>query len=97
MLSSHDAEACITGLAKVMSLNATPMDWGKKHEAWMSHPSTTKRLNVLATLGGLADDDVQRLLRDYSGDEVEKYPLPNLTKANAKNQPVPQTAQTTSV
>lgn len=60
-----DPEAQITGLLKISRLNFMPIRWGKTSEGWLTHPSTVKRAERIAALGGLAPERLQQILQQY--------------------------------
>lgn len=60
-----DAEAQITGLLKVNRLNLMPIRWGKASESWLTHPSTVRRVQSIATVGGLAPERLEAILDEY--------------------------------
>ena len=65
-----DAEALITGLARLTRLNTMPLDWGRLGESLLTHPSTRRRALVIGARAGLAGDRIETLLRsDLPQDE----------------------------
>jgi Zn-dependent protease with chaperone function len=63
-----DPEAQITGLLKISRLNFMPIRWGKTSEGWLTHPSTVKRAERIAALGGLAPERLQQILQQYEAE-----------------------------
>jgi Zn-dependent protease with chaperone function len=61
-----DPEAQITGLLKVSRLNRTPIHWGKAAETWLTHPSTVRRAERMAAVGGLPSTRLQEILAQYA-------------------------------
>ena len=59
-----DAEALITGLARLTRLNTMPMDWGRVNESLLTHPSTRRRAQVIGARAGMSPDRVEALLRN---------------------------------
>ena len=60
-----DPEAVITGLLKLGYLNLLPMQWGRLTGSLLTHPSTLKRVQRVATLGQVPADRLQQLLVDH--------------------------------
>jgi Zn-dependent protease with chaperone function len=56
-----DAEALITGLIKLSRLNLVPLAWGRLDQAWLTHPSTSLRLQRLARENGISRERLQQL------------------------------------
>ena len=70
-----DPEAQITGLLKISRLNFMPIRWGKTSEGWLTHPSTVKRAERIAALGGLAPERLQQILQQYEAESASRAPL----------------------
>jgi Zn-dependent protease with chaperone function len=71
-----DAEAMITGLAKISRLNVMPIHWGKVDEKLQTHPSTLGRIEQLARLGGVPEARIPELLRESAEPPAEVYSIP---------------------
>ncbi len=69
-----DPEAMTTALVKLARLNLLPIHWGKWSEGWLTHPSTLRRAQAIARLGGIPPERVQQLLSAPATDG-EHYPL----------------------
>jgi len=72
---ARDPEAAITGLLKISRLNFMPIRWGKTSESWLTHPSTVKRTQRIAALGGLAPERLQQILQDYDAASSSSAPF----------------------
>jgi len=70
-----DPEAAITGLLKISRLNFMPIRWGKTSEGWLTHPSTVKRVERIAALGGLAPERLQQILGEYDAASSRPEPI----------------------
>ena len=71
-----DAEALITGLAKITALNLMPLQWGKWDERFLTHPSTLRRVQSIAQQSGISPERLQEIL-ESSSSEGERYALPS--------------------
>jgi len=71
-----DAEAMITGLARVSRLNTMPIHWGKLDEKMLTHPSTLRRMAHLARVGGISEARIPELLRQSVVPPTDVYPIP---------------------
>jgi Zn-dependent protease with chaperone function len=60
-----DAEAQITGILKITRLSLMPIRWGKATEAWVTHPSTVRRVHRMAKAGALPEGRLQEILWQY--------------------------------
>jgi len=69
-----DPEAMTSALVKLSRLNLLPIHWGKWSEGWLTHPSTLRRAQAIARLGGMPLERVQQLLSAPATDG-EHYPL----------------------
>jgi Zn-dependent protease with chaperone function len=58
-----DPEAMISALARLNHLNHVPLEWGSWSERWLTHPSTRRRAEAIARIGGIAPGRVAELLR----------------------------------
>lgn len=79
-----DAEAMITGLARVSRLNTTPIHWGKLDEKILTHPSTLRRMKHLAQLGGMSEACVPELLNQSLAPPTDTYPVPATARPSGK-------------
>jgi Zn-dependent protease with chaperone function len=79
-----DAEAMITGLAKVSRLNTMPIHWGKFDERMLTHPSTLKRMVRLARTGGIAEARIPELLKMSLAAPTDVYPVPSTALTSGK-------------
>lgn len=59
-----DPEAYLRAQIKLSRLNLHPLEWGKRQEAWMTHPSTMRRLRDVAAFAGVSDARLGELLRE---------------------------------
>lgn len=71
-----DAEAMITGLARVSRLNTMPMQWGKFDEKMLTHPSTLRRMAQLARAGNISEARIPELLSQTVAPPTDVYPIP---------------------
>lgn len=71
-----DAEAMITGLARVTRLNTMPINWGKLDEKMLTHPSTLRRIAQLARAGGIPEEHVPELLGQAAAPPTDVYSIP---------------------
>jgi Zn-dependent protease with chaperone function len=71
-----DAEAMITGLARLSRLNTMPIHWGKLDEKMLTHPSTLRRMAHLARVGGISEARVPELLSQSVVPPTDVYPVP---------------------
>lgn len=70
-----DPEAMITALARVTRLSYFPLQWGKWSERGLTHPSTTRRAQRLATAAGIPPERLPQLLELTSAEPEECYPI----------------------
>ncbi len=61
-----DAEAAITALLKLNRLNLMPVQWGKVSGAWLTHPTTLRRIECIAEQGGVAPERLRQILDQHS-------------------------------
>ncbi len=66
-----NAEAQITGLLKVNRLNFVPIQWGKVTESWVTHPSTMRRVERMAAVGGLPPERLEQILAQYKSESLQ--------------------------
>ena len=71
-----DAEAMITGLAKLSLLNTMPLHWGKVDEKLLTHPSTLRRIKKLAREGGIPEERIPELLSQAKLPPADVYLIP---------------------
>lgn len=85
----QDPEALITSLWRLNQLNLMPAEWDKFTENFLTHPSTARRVQLIAAEGKLPPEHIAALLRTSRTDE-DHYPLPtNLQQAiDAGEQPI---------
>jgi Zn-dependent protease with chaperone function len=79
-----DAQALITGLARVSRLNTMPIEWGKLDEKMLTHPSTMRRMKNLAHLEGLSEALIPDLLRSSAEPPTDTYPVPPAAQLSGK-------------
>lgn len=79
-----DAEAMITGLAKISRLNTMPIHWGKVNDKLLTHPSTFRRIEKLARLGAIPAARIPRLLEDSVAPPSDAYALPSTVAPTGK-------------
>jgi hypothetical protein len=72
-----DAEAMITGLARISRLNTMPIHWGKLDEKMLTHPSTLRRMAHLARAGGIPETRIPELLSESALPPTDVYPIPD--------------------
>jgi len=73
---SGDAEAFITGQAKVYALNMLPSDWSRGAEALLTHPSSQRRIEAAAKQAGISAERLDDLLQNPPEDVSERYEIP---------------------
>lgn len=71
----NNPEAMITGLVKLMHLNQMPLQWGKWEERFLTHPSTVRRAEAIATTHHIPAERLQVILKTLPGEETH-YSLP---------------------
>jgi Zn-dependent protease with chaperone function len=73
---TEDAEAMITGLARISRLNTMPMHWGKFDEKMLTHPSTLRRLAHLARAADIPEVHIPELLSQTLAPPTDVYAIP---------------------
>lgn len=71
-----DAEAIITGFARLSRLNTMPLHWSKFDEQMLTHPSTMRRIRRIAKLGGLHEARLPELLAQSAAPPTDVYSIP---------------------
>lgn len=71
-----DAEAIITGFARLSRLNTMPLHWGKVDEQLLTHPSTMRRIRRIAKLGGVHEARLPELLSLSALPPTNAYTIP---------------------
>jgi len=66
-----DAEAMITGLARVCHAHHLPLEWGAPVSWMLSHPSTMDRLRAIAREAHLGEARLKQLLEESERDPAE--------------------------
>jgi Zn-dependent protease with chaperone function len=79
-----DAEALITGLAKISRLNTMPIHWGKLDEKMLTHPSTLRRIRQLARAGDISEARIPELLAHSADAPTDVYPVPSTVSLSGK-------------
>ena len=69
--ATRDPEAIITGLVKISRVNLTPLQWSRRSEAMLTHPSTMRRAERIARFCGMPESHLQTLLA-----QMENAPQP---------------------
>jgi Zn-dependent protease with chaperone function len=59
---TNDPEAAMTALVKLGKLNLEPMDWGKLNGKWLTHPSVKQRVQAIARVYRITDEQVAQLM-----------------------------------
>jgi Zn-dependent protease with chaperone function len=72
---TSDGAALIAALAKISRLNMVPLHWGRGG-VMLTHPSTLRRVEQIAQLGGVPAGQVPEILADADSDP-DRYVLPN--------------------
>ena len=72
---TNDAAALIQALVRIAALNATPLDWGRRQEWLLTHPSVRRRARALAAAGHLPLGEAEALL-SAPPDDAERWTLP---------------------
>ena len=78
-----DPEAFITAQKKITALNLLPMEWSKRLEMVLSHPSSRRRIEAAARKAGIPAERVEEILRSPETEE-EHYALPSTGKQGSK-------------
>lgn len=65
---TNDPEAAITALVKLGKLNLEPMDWGKFNGKLLTHPSVQNRVQAIARLYRVTDEQVAHLMTQLDAD-----------------------------
>lgn len=60
--TTRDPEAMITGLVKISRVNLTPLQWSRRSEAMLTHPSIMRRVERIARSCGMPESHLQSLL-----------------------------------
>jgi hypothetical protein len=68
---TQDPEAVITGLLKLGRLNLLPNQWGTLTGPLLTHPSTLKRVERVASVGQVSPARLQQLLMESQGEQVQ--------------------------
>ncbi|HUW60402.1 MAG TPA: M48 family metalloprotease [Candidatus Bathyarchaeia archaeon] len=77
-----DPEAFITGLTKVYKLNFWPVQWKKRAELIMNHPSLMRRVEPVAARAGITPENLESLVeRAHTGDSYYAIPPSVLDEA----------------
>jgi Zn-dependent protease with chaperone function len=63
---TEDPEAMITALLKLSRLNLLPVQWDRATGSILTHPSTLKRVQHIATIGQVPPERLNQLLLDSS-------------------------------
>ena len=71
-----DAEAFITGLARVTRLNGMPLDWPRWVQPLMPHPPTLHRVRAIALRAAIPEARLQDLLAAPDAPPADRYPIP---------------------
>ena len=79
-----DAEAMITGLAKLSRLNTMPMRWGRIEEKMLTHPSLERRILRLARSAGIAEGRLKELLRESANPPADVYAINSTSLSPSK-------------
>ncbi len=64
-----DAESMITALLRISRLNLTPIQWGKVTGSVLTHPSTLKRVELLARVGNVTPDRLPEIIKQYQQEQ----------------------------
>jgi Zn-dependent protease with chaperone function len=59
---TRDPDAMITALVKLSRLNLTPLQWSRRSEAMLTHPSTMRRLERIALSCGMPEPHLKNLI-----------------------------------
>ncbi|HET9406755.1 MAG TPA: M48 family metalloprotease [Candidatus Sulfotelmatobacter sp.] len=94
---SGDPEATVTGLLKLARVSLMPIQWSKRTERWMTHPSMVRRVQRIAAHTDLSRQRLEEILNSFStlaestaeaNDEADRYPIPDVTE---KGRAIPST------
>ncbi len=72
---SGDAEALITGLARITRAHGMPLEWPRWVKPLMLHPSTMQRCRAAATQAGISEERLLLLLEASSIPSEGHYPV----------------------
>ncbi len=70
---SGDPEALISGLARISYAHGMPLEWGAPVCWLVGHPSTEKRIQMIAAAGGVPGSRVAQLLDESRGEASDPY------------------------
>lgn len=85
---SGDAEAMISGLARVSLSSGMPLDWGAPMSWMLSHPSTGERLRLIAEAGGVPRARVAELIEQAKLEATDHYEEPSALPKQAAFSPM---------
>jgi Zn-dependent protease with chaperone function len=71
-----DAEALVTGLARVTRLNGMPLDWPRWVQPVMPHPPTLQRVRAIGLRAAIPEARLQELLTAPDVSPADRYPIP---------------------
>ena len=73
--TTGDAEAAISALFKLSTLNMHPLQWSKWTEKWLTHPSTQRRAQAIAKKAGIPLSHVAAIAETAVKNDAH-YPIP---------------------
>ncbi len=73
--ATQDPEAMITALAKISRLNLMPLQWSRSSEAMLTHPSTMRRLQRIASLCAMPESHLQHLIAQSEKEPEQVSPV----------------------
>lgn len=86
---TSDPEAQISGLLKLNRLNMTPIQFGKVSEGWLTHPSSVRRAERIATAGGMPPERLREILDRYAAEGHRKTAVPSVGEGQEDYYAVP--------
>ena len=81
---TEDPQPMMTALAKISRLNTMPMDWGRLEEKTLTHPSARRRITRLASMSGIAEEQIPNLLLESAKPPAETYAIPSTAVPQGK-------------
>lgn len=78
VLLTQTPNAMITALVKLAKLNLMPLEWGKREELWLTHPSMRQRAEAIASRYDIPVNQLEQLFDD-SAHAQDFYQLPPVT------------------
>jgi Zn-dependent protease with chaperone function len=81
--ATGDPGAAISALFKLSELNMMPTQWSHWREKWLTHPSTLRRANAIASKAGIPLQRIPQIALQGAA-EAPAYPIPATAAPGAK-------------